>query len=59
MVHCRVLVHSDQLYVSQLKVWDPELHESNHKRHLQAQKAAITISNGQKFRKAKCYLLES
>jgi hypothetical protein len=54
-----MLVHSDQLYVSQLKVPDPELLESKHKRRLQAQKAAITISNGQKFRKAKSCLLES
>jgi hypothetical protein len=43
MVHCWVLVHSDQLYVSQLKVRDPELHESKHKRHLHSKPKKLQL----------------
>ncbi len=43
MVHCWVLVHSDQLYVSQLKVGDPELLESKHKRHLHSKPKKLQL----------------
>ncbi len=63
MVHCGVLVHSDQLYVSQLKVRDPELHESKHKRHFHSkhEKAAITINmvRNSERRKVACWKVDS
>jgi hypothetical protein len=43
MVHCGVLVHSDQLYLSQLKVRDPELHESKHKRHFHSKHKKLPL----------------